>query len=305
MKYIKLFLLLAVAAVGFSACSDDDNEWNSTATTTISLPSDTIRIKENAGIYRIPVTVTGARNGKVKATVKFEGVGDNPAIADSNYYATSNTVTVSADTTDSESFIEIETVDDEDINADRQFKVTITSAEGAQIGNESVVVVLRDNDAEFYDKLQGSWTMKSYGLYDGDTLTWKVNVTGAADESDPDYNKTLYVTGIEGLSYVSLKLSYNYDITTHQGSVSFDDLGNYSAGSVRFSGLGACDVYPYHGEISGNRVVRTADQAAIVGTWSSDFKKVTFEPGIILLGVVQNGSYLGSWDAFRGVTLTK
>ncbi len=305
MKYIKLFLLLAVAALGFSACSDDDNEWNSTASTTVSLPTDTIRIKENTGLYRIPVNVTGARNGKVKVTVKFEETGANPAIADSNYYATSNTAVVSADTTDSEGFIEIETVDDDEINTDRTFRVTITSAEGAQIGNASTVVVLRDNDAEFYDKLQGSWTMKSYGLYDGDTLTWNVRVTGATDESDPEYNKTLYVTGIEGLSYVSLKLSYNYDIATQLGSVSFDDLGGYSAGSVRFSGLGACDVYPYRATISGNRVVRTTDQSPIEGTWSSDFKKVTFDQSILLLGVVQNGSYLGSWDAIRGITLTK
>lgn len=302
MKYIKLFLLLAVAVVAFSACSDDDNDWNSTAGTTVSLPTDTIRVRENTGLFNIPVYVKGAHNGKVKVTVSTEGVGDSPAVADSNYIVTSYTNVVSADTTDGQGFIQIETVDDNEVNVDREFKVTITSADGAQIGNSSVVVVIRDNDSEFYDKLQGSYTLTAKDFFDDTDISWNVNITGATDESDPDYNKTLYLSGIMNYSWCALELSYHYDQATQKGYVAFDNLGSYyAAEGVNFGSAGVCNVVPIG--INGNNY----STDPIEGNWSSDFSTITFNPtGIIYLMVVNaSGQTLGGWDGFYQITLTK
>lgn len=298
MKYIKLFLLLAVAVVGLSACSDDDGKVNNVSTTTVSLPSDTIKIKEGYGLYRIPVTVTGVRNGDVKVTVSVTGTGTNPAEADVNYYLTSNTSVISKDSVSSEGFIEFETIDDDDINADREFTVTITQAEGATIGNASVVVVLRDNDSEFYEKLQGTWTMNVNGYWDG-AMSWNVTISGASDADDPDYNNTLYLSGAEGYSWVVLKLSYHYDITTNEGYVAFDDLGSYyAAEGVGFTS-GTYDIVPlsYNGGLS---------YTAITGHWSDDFKTITFEADPYLALITsQNGELRSYWDMFNNITLSK
>lgn len=305
MKYIKLFLLLAVAAFGFASCSDDEAGTNSTSGTTVSLPTDTIKVKENAGVTRIPVTVTGARNGDVKITVSFTPTGANPAIADSNYYATSNTAVISADSVSSEGFIEFEPVDDNEINENREFTVTITSAEGATIGNASTVVVLRDNDSEFYDKLQGKWTMTATRT-SGASVSWDVTISGASDESDADYNKTLYISGMVGYDWTYAELSYNFDITTKEGYVSFDNLGSYVfASGVGFTGIGDnCTVILYTQDDEG--YFNTSP--AIVGNWNSDFTEITFPEDRVLWGAIFDSSYNYTgfvWFGIYNIKLTR
>lgn len=68
MKYIKLFMLLAVVSL-FAACSSDD-DFN-TKEATVSFASDSVVTKESAGIVNIPISVTGVRNGNVTVTVRL------------------------------------------------------------------------------------------------------------------------------------------------------------------------------------------------------------------------------------------
>lgn len=219
MKYIKLFMLMAAVTL-LGACSSDDDSWNSAADVTVGMQSQTMTVSEGKGIFNVPVVVNGETNGNVFVTVEVEEVGTNPAKEDVNYIVTDKTINI----TDGTGNVEIETVDDDDINDPRTFKVTIVDAKGAKISeNASTTISLKDNDAEFYSKLQGKWKM-SYEE-DSQADSWDVTITGATDENDPDYNKYLYVSGMMGQPWTTAVLTYNFDPVTKTGYVAFDNLG--------------------------------------------------------------------------------
>ena len=85
MKYIKLFMLLAVVAF-MGSCSDDDESWNSKSGVTVSMENKSMRFKESVGIVKVPIKVEGEANGPVSVTVKVEETGSNPAKEGVNYY---------------------------------------------------------------------------------------------------------------------------------------------------------------------------------------------------------------------------
>lgn len=210
MKYIKLFMLMAAVTL-LGACSSDDDSWNSAADVTVGMQSQTMTVSEGKGIFKVPVVVNGETNGNVFVTVEVEEVGTNPAKEDVNYYVTDKTINI----TDGTGNVEIETVDDEDINDPRTFKVTIVDAKGAEIAENaaSTTITLKDNDAEFYSKLQGKWKMTGVDR-DGKAVSWDVTIKGAADETEADFNKVLYITGINGEATCEAPLTYSYDKTT-------------------------------------------------------------------------------------------
>ena len=117
MKYIKLFMLLAVVSL-FAACSSDD-DYN-TNETTVSFANNAITTKESAGIVNIPINVTGLRNGDISLRIVTEEVGENPAKEDVNYMITDKTLTLKADTLQSGVInVEVKMVDDNEINENR------------------------------------------------------------------------------------------------------------------------------------------------------------------------------------------
>lgn len=299
MKYInKLFMLLAVTAF-FAACSDDDSSWNTNEDVTVSMAQTEVRVKEGVGLFNVPIAVTGETNAPVKVNVSVRESGSNPATKDVNYMVTDTTIYISGTTGN----VEIKTVDDSDINEDRTFEVYIVSAEGAKLGtNTSTTVVLRDNDSEFYEKLQGNWTL-NYKTSAGADASLAVTITGG-DEDSEDYNKTLYMTGLGGYTWTEAKLSYSYDKTTGVGSISFDDLGDYYIATDVNFGLGfTCAVALY--TRSGSRLYTTP----LVGSWSSDFKTVTFDDTYGLTGGIHNqetDAFAGyTWFTYYNVTLTR
>lgn len=87
MKYIKLFMLLAVVAF-FGACSSDDDSWNTASDVIVSMENATMNIKESQGLTNVPIKVTGKTNGNVYVTVEVKEVGSNPAKEDVHYYIT-------------------------------------------------------------------------------------------------------------------------------------------------------------------------------------------------------------------------
>ena len=156
MKYIKLFMLLAVTAF-FAACSDDDASWNTNADVTVEMGKTEVKVKEGAGLFNVPIVVKGETTAPVRVHVSMRESGSNPAKKDVNYMVTDTTIVIS----DGAGKVEVKTVDDDEINENRTFEVYIVSADGAKVGaNSSTTVVLRDNDSEFYEKLQGVWKMK-------------------------------------------------------------------------------------------------------------------------------------------------
>lgn len=291
-------MLLAVTAF-FAACSDDDASWNSNADVTVEMGKTEVKVKEGAGLFNVPIVVKGETTAPVRVHVSMRESGSNPAKKDVNYIVTDTTIVIS----DGAGKVEIKTVDDDEINENRTFEVYIVSADGAKVGaNSSTTVVLRDNDSEFYEKLQGVWKMK-YVDANGAAKEWSVTVTGG-DEDSEDYNHYLYVSGMMGYDWTMAVLKYDYDKATKQGSLAFDELGDYVfADGVDF-GLGnapnSVRLFSKDG--------RNLTTEPIGGTWSADFKTVTFDADKVLCGGIfgSDGSFTGyTWFSAKSITMVR
>ena len=298
MKYIKLFMLLAVTAF-FAACSDDDASWNTNADVTVEMGKTEVKVKEGAGLFNVPIVVKGETTAPVRVHVSMRESGSNPAKKDVNYFVTDTTIVIS----DGAGKVEVKTVDDDEINENRTFEVYIVSADGAKVGtNSSTNVVLRDNDSEFYEKLQGVWKMKCVDA-NGAAKEWSVTVTGGDEESE-DYNHYLYVSGMMGYDWTKAVLKYDYDKATKQGSLAFDKLGDYKfADGVDF-GLGSAPNYVCLFSKDG----RNLTTEPIGGTWSADFKTVTFDADKVLCGGIfgSDGSFTGyTWFSAKKITMVR
>lgn len=294
MKYIKL-LTIALATTSMVACSDDDANWNSASDVTVSMAQTEISVKENKGIFNVPVSVEGEANGPIQVTVEVAEVGENPAMDDVHYLVTSKTIVIPADATTGN--IEISTVDNGEINEARQFDITIVSVEGAQVGaNITTTVNLKDNDAAFYEKLQGAWKMNFTSRYDGEA-SWSVNVVGY-DEGEEGYDKTLFINGVLGYSFCALEMSYFFDTASKSGYVEIP-LGTYVADYDDANGIYACTVTD-DGYI--------ALEGSIKGQWNEDFTEITFEEDKqLILYVINNttGAGFGVMDWIWAIKMNK
>lgn len=296
MKFNKLYTLL-LASVMFVGCSDDDESWNNSKAT-VSMGETELSYKENKGIVNIPIVVDGTLNGPIQVTVEVAEKGSNPAMDDIHYLVTSKTIVIPEDATSGS--IEMITVDDDEINEAREFTMSIKSAVGATIGSSaSATITLKDNDSAFYEKLQGKWKMSSLSSA-GAASQWDVTIVGA-EEGEEDYDKVLYITGIMGYSWTSMRLEYEFDPATKQGRL-FIPFGYVFAEGVNFSGLGVCDVAT--GGVDNGYI---SFAGGVEGFWNDDFTEVKFEENKLMYGfLVQDGAPNGyTWFNCMNIVLTK
>lgn len=293
MKYIKLLMLLAVVTF-FGACSSDDDSWNSAADVTVSMKNPTMVIKENMGLTNVPIEVKGKTNGNVYVTLAVKEVGSNPAKEDVHYYITDKTISIS----DSIGYVEVEPVDDDEINDDRTFEITIVEAKGAKIGNATTQVSLRDNDSQIYEKLQGKWKLTGVSRQ-GTPMESVVKIIGASDEKDGDYNHTLKLTGM-AVNSSTARLSFHYDEDTKQGYVAFDNLGKYNfiEGYDFTKDLGFMGNIMLH-NLSNGQLTSTP----IKGTWSEDCKEIVFDQDQVLFGGIYTPG--GTFTGYEFFSVTK
>lgn len=299
MKYFKLFMLMVMASL-FVACSDDDDDfkWNTNSAATVTMGNSELAYKENKGLVNIPIAVSGERNGYVKVTVEVKETSANPAMDDVHYIVTTKTINIPAEAT--EGYIELKTVDDPDINENRQFTMSIVSAEHATIGsNASTLITLKDNDSEFYEKLQGNWKMTASNSA-GANYEWNVQILGY-DEGEAGYNEYLYLYGIMGYNWTEAELQFHFDKSTGDGWVAFTFPYNIAEGGVNFSGLGVCDVYIY-GVKDGSFTTEP-----LYGHWNDDFTQLTFdETPYVYARLFQDGAPNGyTWFNLRNIKLTR
>lgn len=297
MKLNKIFAFL-LGAVLFTACSDDDESWNN-GSATVSMGSTEYSFKENKGIVNIPIVVTGEQNGPIRVTVEVAETGSNPAMDDVHYYITSKTIVIPADSQSGN--IEMITVDDDDINEERTFTMTIKSVEGATIGsNSSAIIALKDNDSAFYEKLQGKWRMSA--LDAGEEATWDITILGY-DEGEAGYDEILYMTGMMGYNWTSATLQYHYDIATKKGTVTLL-FGELFAENVNFGLDTPMDVYTGGLTEAGSLTLN----GGIEGTWSDDFSTITFDKVPLELPLFETGTSNFSgyrWTEITNMVLTK
>lgn len=299
MKLKNIFISL-LAATALVACSDDDASWN-TGAATVEMGQQTISVRENAGLFNVPITVTGEQNDYIRVTVEVAETGTTPAMEDVHYYVTSKSIVIPADATSGN--IEIKTVNDNDINETRTFTVTIVSAEGATIGSQNTTTVeLRDEDSDFYEKLKGDWTMTGVDASTGGAANWSVTIT-SVDEGEAGYGEELILMGFNNQSALVLNMLYHYDVASQTGSVEI--LYGTTMGQLNFTGLGVCDVMA--GSVSDAGSIIVPASGSIPGTWNADMTEVTFDPDAALIGaVVQGGSIMGYYGGLMGdIALTK
>ncbi len=298
MKYIKLLSLL-VAVLFLGACSDDDVKKNSAADVTVSMGTATISPRESAGIVSLPIKVEGPTNGMVTLTVETREVGSNPAVENTNYYVTTKKINI----TGSEGYVELEMVDDDEINDPRSFEVTIVKVEHAKLNEaaKTTSVVIRDNDHEPYDRLQGTWTL-TYKNYDGAVQRQKVTITGADDPSEYIYNKLLYLEGML-LDKSKAHLSFNFDTANNTCYVSFTNFMKYNwvTGFKHPSFSDPIDIKL--GRLEGQQI----SQSPIEGVVQADFKTIKFEEGATIAAIFTNpkDGKLNLIETMSDIVLTK
>lgn len=309
MKYIKLFMLM-VAAILFTACSDEET-YNTDATTAVEFEKTTMTVKENEGLIKLPVKITGKRNGMIRLTIKAEGVdGSSEAPSyvaakesangsEGDYSITTKTLVVKTDTITSEVMnFEMKVLDDKIMNSDRKVRFTL-SVEGAKLGAKNTLDVKIENDERtVYDLLAGDWVMSYSEVQfdkEGNPLmnedgtpvvkdyTADVTLSVIADDDSPLRGKQVLaytskfnfaLTGSE--VPLSWSFNYSYDEATKNGQLNFNCTSKetiFSTQGFEFSWQVVKNDKLADGEIEGKF---TVDENNVVS------KEITFNPNDVL-----------------------
>lgn len=309
MKYIKLFMLM-VAAILFTACSDEET-YNTDATTAVEFEKTTMTVKENEGLIKLPVKITGKRNGMIRLTITAEGVdgsSETPSYAaakesvngsEGDYSITTKTLVVKTDTITSEVMnFEMKVLDDKIMNSDRKVRFTL-SVEGAKLGAKNTLDVKIENDERtIYDLIAGDWLMSYSEVQfdkEGNPLmnedgtpvvkdyTADVTLSVIADDDSPLRGKQVLaytskfnfaLTGSE--VPLSWSFNYSYDEATKNGQLNFNCTSTetvYSIQGYEFSWQVVKNNKLADGEIKGKF---TVDENNAVS------KEITFNPNDVL-----------------------
>lgn len=309
MKYIKLFMLM-VAAILFTACSDEET-YNTDATTAVEFEKTTMTVKESEGLIKLPVKITGKRNGMIRLTIKAEGVdGSSEAPSyvaakesangsEGDYSITTKTLVVKTDTITSEVMnFEMKVLDDKIINGDRKVRFTL-SVEGAKLGAKNTLDVKIENDERtVYDLLAGDWVMSySEVQFDKDNkplmnedgslvvkdYTSDVTLSVIADDDSPlrgkqvlAYTSKFYFSLAKSEVPLSWSFNYSYDEATKNGQLNFNCTSKetiFSTQGYEFSWQVEKNDKLADGEVKGKF---TVDENNVVS------KEITFNPNDVL-----------------------
>ena len=307
-KYVKVFMLLAVVSM-FAACSDDDVKINSNQGCTVGFANTELTVSEPAGYVSIPINVTGKRNGNVQMTIETAPVGTNGAVEGVNYLITDKTLNLNTDTLSSTSLnLELQVIDDYDINEDRQFTITIASAEGAEVTTSQMIVTIRDNDAVLYERFGGTWTLSANNEATGATMTQDVTFT-CAEPGGFGYERTISATttNMIGLNEtLNWNFQYSYDEASNEGNLTITAgtrIGSATISDVEYDLMWA------------SYVPVTADQGMvslepIVGTWNIEedgktISQISFGSTQIGVTYVDASGYYNFAGLYSNVTFTR
>ena len=278
MNYLKIYTLL-LCAVLITACSDDEEQFNSGAAT-VSLQETVMTVKESAGLCTVPVVVTGEHTGTIRVTFELK---DHTAKEDENYIVTTKTLLIPAGQ-ETINF-EFKTVDDKDVNDDRSFDIEITDVKGASIGtNNRLTVTIKDNDSSFYETISGTWVFTGTASATNASnvqvgFSVKVNT---AEEGTEAYEHYLVCSNKNGFDpdndiewEFSWRLHYEYDSAaqkTYLSIVPGEDVASYGPYTIRFRRLAldgsTSDVYC--GEYDVETKTVTFENANLIGDMYKD-----------------------------------
>ncbi|MDE5567598.1 MAG: hypothetical protein K2J12_04060 [Muribaculaceae bacterium] len=291
MKLTK-YLLLASAALFLGACSNDD-DWNTASDVTVQMSASSMSVFENVDLFYVPVEVVGKANGPVRVTVDVTETSSSPAVNDKNYIITSKTVVIPAGK--KEVSVEIAATNDFDFNDDRQFTISIASAEGAKIGVQAVTdVTIVDDEHIPYQSVIGTWNWSSFSGFDGTAESYSVRIVGVS-ESNPNYNRKLTLKGLGGDATFSATVDFDYDEDTDEitlGLVLGQKIGVYNYNDKDY------DVFLRAVGPSGY----VEDEGVVTASVAANRREITFDEDYMLYFYI-NG--LGGLAASYDIVLTR
>ncbi len=303
MKLYKIFAL-SLAALAMTACSDNEDVAgvNNAADVTVEMQQQTLSVGEDMqqGVYvKVPVVVTGNPNGNVNISVTVQGTGNAPATEDKDYIISSKRISINPE--DKIAYIEFYPTGDEIENENRQFIITIDSAEGAKIGVQSTcIVTLIDNESllpNAYRDIQGTWHVQTDS---GDEFD--VNIMGV-QEGDDGYLTDLVITGWqEDPDCLPIDATFAYDGSSMTAKVTIP-FNQVLGVNWNFTNVGVCDVV-LGTVVNGNSLSLSG---GTTGTTNTDITRMTFDKP--LLGVMfdsATGSFTGRvYFWYDSMTFTK
>ncbi|WP_298456492.1 Calx-beta domain-containing protein [uncultured Prevotella sp.] len=302
MKYLKLFILMAALLPFFTSCSEDEDV--NTTECTVGFESDAIKISETAGITQIPINVSGYRNGPVKVVIETEPVGENGAIEGTHYRITDKTLNLNSDTLSTGVInVEVQVVDDSEANENRQFKLKIISAEGANTAIAETTVTIVDNESNPYSAFGGQWYVNATNSQ-GNKVKVPMTIK-AAQEGEYGYESILTGT-TEGLCGYGEKLTWTfewiYDDAAGEGALSLvvsgtdTKVGDYDAYTLNF--------FLYQPPFEGSIGTGTLDAPWTI-TGNTIPATITFNSTYGLFVAAAANSQLYIFDYFENISLTR
>lgn len=228
---------IALAALAFTACSDDD-KFNTAADVTVEMGETEVRFAEdqasNTTFFTIPVVLNGEANGEVAITLDVAPFGESQAIEDTHYVITTKHLVIPEGV--NKVNVEFYPKGDNVINDDRQFTIKIATADGAQIGtNSTCTVTLVDNEGMIpraYEEIQGEWNATSNSVFSG-SVTGTVEIVGVAEDEE-GYQSTLYLMNWPDEGCV-VEGKLGVDGATGAASFTFPTGQTVLAGNFKFS----------------------------------------------------------------------
>lgn len=311
-----LYIIVAAFAVGastltLSSCSDDDTI--NSAAATVSMGQSTYSVKENKGLFTVPVMVSGEQNGDIKVTVEVKSLSAN-CIVDENVIVTSTEVVIPSSKKSVN--IEIKSVDDRVINDDRQFSITLVHAEGATISEteKTTLITLLDNDDIPYDRMDGEWIFTAVNMFKEDTPveSWETRLTTVVDDDEPGYGSVITMSpwtiwSGDSYDFISHTLLFKYNASSETATVTFK-LGEKMSEELVLGGEDE------DGFDLTNCTLRSATSSpmsgytmsgSVVGTVNSDFTEIKFN--LPLEGIIfdAKGVPYSPWFLYESITMTK
>ncbi|MDE6288908.1 MAG: hypothetical protein K2M00_09015 [Muribaculaceae bacterium] len=294
MKLTK-YILVACLGLSVAACSDD-TKWNTDSNVTVEMAQASVKVMENRDVFYVPLKVTGKTNGPISVTVDVAEAAVNPAVENVNYYVTSKTVVIPDNETEVK--IEFTTVNDKEINEDREFTVTIAKVEGAKLGEVvATVVTLRDDDGIPYEAIQGVWDLNGMDLFDNVPTSQKITIYGIEDDQDPAYGKVLYFSGFAGSQDLKIEVSFSYVEAEQKGYI------NIPLGQVMgiYNKTYECQFWM----VSGQYVY---PDGVISATVNSDLNEITFDldpDAGFYIPAFKDGQNLGGLDGMYSISMSR